>query len=231
VPTGGARVLDPVLARDARVVAFTSVRGGRARVEAWRRGSSATTLVSRASSAEGAAADGDAGDASISDDGSRVAFASAASNLVAGKTDGKPAVFVRDVAQARTQLVSDPAAAYPARALAQFVAKAKASGARAPARARRVPTPKLGANEVAVSDNAFFAATDRPTLRVRAGQAVTWRWTARESHGIAVQSGPEHFTTAARNGARFTHRFERAGTYELVCPLHAPGMRMTVLAQ
>jgi len=60
---------------------------------------------------------------------------------------------------------------------------------------------------------------------------VTWRWTARESHGIAVHSGPQHFTTAARNGARFTHRFEHAGTYEVVCPLHAPGMRMTVMAQ
>jgi plastocyanin len=231
VPTGGAHVLDAVVARGARVVAFTSVRGGRSAVQAWTRGSAATTLVSRASGAEGAAADRDAGDPSISDDGQRVAFASAATNLVAGKADGKRAVFVRDVPQARTQLVSNPAAAYPAAALARFVAAAKAAGPRAPARARRIPRPRLRTDEVAITDNTFFAGADRPTLRIRTGQTVTWRWAARESHGLAVQSGPEHFATAARTGARFSHRFEQTGTYQLVCPLHAPGMRMTVVVQ
>jgi plastocyanin len=231
LPTAGARVLDPAVARGGRVVAFTAVRGGRARVEAWRRGTSATVVVSRATGRAGAIADRDATDPSISDDGRRVAFASAATNLATAKTDAKPAVFVRDLRRARTQLVSDPTAAYPPRALASYLASARAAGPPAAARARHVKLPTLGADEVAITDNAFFAGTDRPTIRIRAGQSVTWEWASRESHSVAVQSGPERFATAVEHGTRFTHSFERAGTYQLVCSLHAPGMRMTVVVQ
>lgn len=231
VPTHGARVLDPVVSRRSRAVAFTALRGSRSQVEVWRRGSRTSGLVSRAPGTAGDAADRGAADPSISDDGRRVAFVSAATNLASDKTDGKRAVFVRDVQRATTQLVSDTAAAYPPAALARFLAKAKAAGAPAPARPNPIPRPPLAANEVAIVDNAFFATTDRPTVRIRAGQAVTWKWAARGSHSLAVESGPERFATRALHGSRLTHRFQRPGTYDLVCSLHAPGMRMTVVVE
>jgi Tol biopolymer transport system component len=222
VPTGGALVLDPVLSRGGRTVAYTSMRRQRARVDAWVRATGATRHVS------GTAADGDASDPSISDDGRRVAFSSTATNLAAAKADDTRGVYVRDLRRATPRLVSDPAAAYPPAALAKVVAKLKAAGPPAPAPVV-ARAPKLKRGEIAITDNAFFAGADRPTVHIGVGQPVTWSWQSRQSHSVTVRSGPERFATAARNASRFSHRFEHPGTYNLVCALHAPGMRMTVV--
>ncbi len=50
----------------------------------------------------GAVGDGISDDASISDDGNRVAFASAAANLVASDTNGVTDIFLRDRAAGTT---------------------------------------------------------------------------------------------------------------------------------
>ena len=80
-----------------------------------------TVLVSRADGAAGAAADGTSGSSggglaispgvpvgapSISADGNRIAFSSAATNLVSGDANALPDVFVRDVAAGSTVLAS-----------------------------------------------------------------------------------------------------------------------------
>jgi plastocyanin len=82
--------------------------------------------------------------------------------------------------------------------------------------------------QVSVLDNAFHRTVDRPVVRLRAGRRVTWRWKSRQSHGVAVRSGPERFAGAIRNSGSYAHTFTRPGTYRLECPLHAPGMRMVV---
>ena len=231
VPTAGTIALDPVVASRGPTVAYTSLRGTRARVQAWERATRNTTLVSRASEDDGAAADATANDPSISDDGRYVAFVSAATNLAAGNRDGTRAVFVRDLRRSDTRLISDPVAAYPRAALAEVQAKAKAAGPSAPAAVVAPTRPKPQPGEVAITDNAFFSGTDRPTIRIGVGQPVTWSWQSRQSHTVRVRSGPERFATRARNDSRFTHRFTRPGTYQLVCALHAPGMRMTVVVE
>jgi Tol biopolymer transport system component len=63
-----------------------------------------TVLVSAATN--GSAANSDAYNSVMTPDGRFVAFASAADNLVAGDTNGIPDVFVRDLAQSLTTLVS-----------------------------------------------------------------------------------------------------------------------------
>jgi putative cell wall-binding protein len=63
-----------------------------------------TVLVS--TTADGVPANGDSGDASLSDDGTVVAFASAASDLVADDRNGERDVFVRDLRSGVTSLVS-----------------------------------------------------------------------------------------------------------------------------
>jgi Tol biopolymer transport system component len=65
-----------------------------------------TTLVSRADGAGGAAGDGSSQEAAISDDGTRVAFASEAGNLDADSNDVISDVFVRDNVAKTTTLVS-----------------------------------------------------------------------------------------------------------------------------
>lgn len=82
---------------------------------------------------------------------------------------------------------------------------------------------------VLVTDNAFVRDVDRPTVTISEGDSVTWRWTAQQSHGVSVRSGPARFTIPVRTDGRVTRSFSKAGTYRLVCPLHAPGMKMTVV--
>ena len=101
------------------------------------------------------------------------------------------------------------------------------------AAAALIPTAALGAAAhrgptVKIIDNAFVRERQRPVVRIHAGTTVTWRWTSRQSHSVLVRSGPERFSSPIRNRGTFAHRFARAGTYRIVCSLHAPGMRMTV---
>jgi Tol biopolymer transport system component/plastocyanin len=219
IPTGAAQVLDPVAARDARVVAFTARTGARSRVLAWTR-STGAALVSRAE----AAADGVSDDPSISADGRRVAFASTATNLDPRKADDARAIFVRDRVAETTRMVSDPLAAYPNGTVKPPAVK--------PAPAPPPPPAALeapGRDDVLVVDNAFVHGVEQPTLTIGSGTRLTWRWRSRESHSLTVRAGPERFTGRSQNRADYTHRFTKPGTYQIACALHAPGMRMTVV--
>jgi plastocyanin len=95
-----------------------------------------------------------------------------------------------------------------------------------------VPAAALGAGSgsptVKIIDNAFVRERQRPVVRIHAGTTVTWRWTSRQSHSVLLRKGPERFSSPVRNRGTYRHRFTRAGTYRIVCSLHAPGMRMTV---
>lgn len=82
---------------------------------------------------------------------------------------------------------------------------------------------------VSIVDNAFVRGTQRPVVHVRKGSTVTWRWRSQQSHSVMVRSGPARFASPIRNRGSYAHRFTRAGTYRLVCSLHAPGMKMTVV--
>lgn len=84
---------------------------------------------------------------------------------------------------------------------------------------------------VRIVDNAFVRGEQRPKVVVRAGEAITWRWTSRQSHSVNIRVGPERFASGERNGGRYRHRFTRPGTYRIVCALHAPGMKMVVVVR
>jgi Tol biopolymer transport system component len=217
VPTGSAQVLDPVASRGARVVAFTAMQGATAQVMAWTRRTGSVTAASRGNASSE--------DASISDDGRRIAFVSAATNLDPKHTDGSRAIFVRDRAAKTTRAVSDTTAAYPKGALKPPAVKPAAAPA-PEATAAGVP-----GDDVLVTDNAFVRDGDRPIVTLDAGSRLTWDFRSRQSHAIAVREGPERFAQPARNSDAFSHEFDEPGTYQIVCALHAPGMRMTVVVR
>ncbi len=90
-------------------------------------------------------------------------------------------------------------------------------------------TPAGSGANVFIVDNAFVRDVQRPVVRISAGATVTWHWRSRQSHSVLARSGPARFAAPTRNHGSFTHRFTRAGTYRIVCALHAPGMKMTVV--
>jgi Tol biopolymer transport system component/plastocyanin len=217
-PAAGT-ALGPAISAHGRYVAYTAIRGGRSSVmlRDTRRGASA--LVSRATGPNGAPADGDAVDPSISADGRRIAFSSTATNLAAGKPDDRRGVFVRDTRAATTRLVS-------ARQSAPEVALAGATSLDGGAAPRA-----LAANQVAIVDNAFHHGRDRPIVRLAAGQRLTWLWRSRESHQVTLATGPHPLRSPTQSNGRFSVRLARPGTYRFVCSIHAPGMRMTAIVR
>ena len=66
------------------------------------------------------------------------------------------------------------------------------------------------------------------SLRIDSGDKVRFRWTGSLPHNVRVSSGPSRFSISRRTSGTVTKRFRRAGTYRLVCDVHAPGMKMTV---
>ena len=219
--------LEPSISADGRTVAYTSIASGVSRVLVRdARGRDREIVASRASGADGAIADRGSSDATISPDGRRVAFTSAARNLGAGKLDDRRGVFVRDLRAQTTTLVSPPV---PKAALAVRAAKAPVAGPKAspegvvPQRSATLPRTSV----VSIFDNAFFRSRDRPTVRLRAGGVLTFRWASQQSHQVTVRSGPDSVVSPAKAAGVYSARLTKPGTYEFVCAIHAPGMRMT----
>ena len=175
---GEAGALRPVTSADGGVVAYTEVTPGTRKVMVRDVESGTSEVVSRAG-ADGAEADRPAGDPSISDDGNRIAFVSAATNLDAAKPDDTRGVFVRDRKAGTTTLESAPSDAGIALAPPAAVAPVGPAGA------------------ILVADNAF----SRAVLDIRAGAALQFHWVSTQSHNVTVLSGPEHFRATARERA------------------------------
>ena len=224
--------IEPSISADGAVVAYTSIADGMSRVIVSDvRGGTAERLASRGDGRAGAAADRGSSDATISSDGRRVAFTSAATNLAAGKPDDRRGVFVRDLRAETTTLVSPPA---PKAALtAAAAAKVPAPGPNAspagvvPRRSASLPRTSV----VSIYDNAFFRSRDRPAVRLRAGGVLTFKWASQQSHQVTIRSGPATVASPAKAAGVYSARLRKPGTYEFVCAIHAPGMRMTARVQ
>ena len=66
-------------------------------------------------------------------------------------------------------------------------------------------------------------------IRLAPGQRVTWLWRSRQSHEVTLYRGPGSVRSPTQTYGRYSARLTRPGTYEFVCAIHAPGMRMTAI--
>jgi plastocyanin len=81
---------------------------------------------------------------------------------------------------------------------------------------------------VVLGDN-FFSPSEKT---VRRGTKVRFKWTGNRPHNVTKASGPgggfASRTTRSR-GVNFAKKFKKAGTYRIVCTIHAGmGMRLKV---
>jgi hypothetical protein len=213
-PDAGA-VVDPQLSADGRVLAYTVVRGARSHVEVRRLDSGGIEQV--------ASAKGSVTDPSLSADGRVLAFTSDAPDLAPAKTDRNRSVFARDLRAGTTTLVSAPTVPAPAKPPLPTSTGPKALG---PASVGTLAAPRIS-----ILDNAFVRGHQGPTLTVRPGTVVTWRWRSQSSHNVTVRSGPARFRSPTRSRGVFARRLTRVGTYRIVCTLHSPGMGMAVVVR
>jgi plastocyanin len=74
---------------------------------------------------------------------------------------------------------------------------------------------------------------DPADVTIKAGETVTWTNNEGVPHDVDKTGGPgPQFSSGPEGGmmegASFEHTFDRPGTYEYVCRVHAPGMAGTV---
>ena len=82
---------------------------------------------------------------------------------------------------------------------------------------------------VRVGDNWFVRERGVPTVTVRAGDTVRWRWVGERPHNVAVSRGPERFRSRVQTSGRYSKKVRKRGTYTIICQVHgARDQRMTL---
>jgi plastocyanin len=81
---------------------------------------------------------------------------------------------------------------------------------------------------VKIGDDYFVRAGSRPTVTVSKGTTVKWNWRGNRQHNVVVQSGPASFQSALKRSGSYSRKMKKAGTYKIVCSIHAPDMGMTL---
>ena len=84
------------------------------------------------------------------------------------------------------------------------------------------------ARSVKIGDDYFVRKGSTPTVTVRKGTKVTWRWTGKDLHNIAVTKGPAKFASTTQVKGSYSKKLTKKGTYTILCTIHAPDMKMTV---
>ena len=79
---------------------------------------------------------------------------------------------------------------------------------------------------VKVADDYFVRKGSVPTVTVKKGTKVTWRWAGKEMHNVAVTKGPVKFRSSYKDSGSFSKTLRTTGTYTIVCSIHQPGMKM-----
>ena len=80
---------------------------------------------------------------------------------------------------------------------------------------------------VSVRDDVFVPSS----LTVNRGTRVKWIWKGDAPHDVVVQSGPQDFRSDLMEEGRFARTLRKRGTYRLLCSIHAPDMKMTIIVR
>lgn len=73
---------------------------------------------------------------------------------------------------------------------------------------------------VKVGDNYYVRDGGVPTVSVRAGDRVTWRWAGDSPHNVTVTKGPARFTSPVKTKGTYSRKVTRRGLYTIVCTIH-----------
>ena len=79
---------------------------------------------------------------------------------------------------------------------------------------------------VKIGDDYFVRKGSVPTVTVKKGTKVTWRWSGKDLHNLAVTKGPAKFRSSFKSSGTYSKRVTRTGTYTIVCTIHQPDMTM-----
>lgn len=73
---------------------------------------------------------------------------------------------------------------------------------------------------VKVGDNYFVRDRGVPTVTVKRGDRVTWRWSGDSPHNVVVTKGPARFSSPVKTKGTYSKKVTKRGTYTIVCTIH-----------
>ena len=79
---------------------------------------------------------------------------------------------------------------------------------------------------VKVGDNYYVRKGSAPTVTVKKGTTVTWRFAGKEMHNVSVTKGPAKFRSSFKSSGSYSKRVTRTGSYTIICTIHQPDMSM-----
>ena len=91
-----------------------------------------------------------------------------------------------------------------------------------------VPLAHAATSEVKIKDN--FFTPDR--VEISKGDKVLWRWKGSDLHNVAIKK-PGHsgiaFASEFKTEGKYSHKFGKVGTWNILCENHPRKMRMKVV--
>ncbi len=73
---------------------------------------------------------------------------------------------------------------------------------------------------VKVGDNYFVRSKGVPTVTVKRGDKVRWRFQGDSPHNVVVTKGPAKFQSPTKTSGTYTKKVTRKGTYTIICTIH-----------
>jgi len=94
-----------------------------------------------------------------------------------------------------------------------------------------VAIPALARSKSVEVDDNYFVSKSSHTISISRNTTVNWHWEGSNKHNVTLSkhpSGVHSFRSATKRSGVYAHKFTKAGTYTILCTIHAPGMKMTV---
>jgi plastocyanin len=100
-----------------------------------------------------------------------------------------------------------------------------------------IPVALAKTKSVEVDDD-YFVSKKSHKVTIKKGTKVNWHWEGRNLHDVTFRSGPKickkngraiRCHSATKRKGNYALTFNKTGTYRIVCTVHEPDMKMTLV--
>jgi plastocyanin len=78
----------------------------------------------------------------------------------------------------------------------------------------------MAATSVKVGDDYYVRPSGVPTVSVKKGATVRWRFTGDSPHSVTVSRGPAKFNSGLKSSGTYKRTMKKRGTYTIYCTIH-----------
>ena len=92
-----------------------------------------------------------------------------------------------------------------------------------------VPAALAATRSIKVGDNYFVRSSGVPTVTVKKGTTVKWKFAGGSPHNVTVSKGPVKFKSKTMISGSYSKKVTKAGTYRIFCSIHGASDQSMVL--